>query len=93
MPKTYRKLPIEIQAIHYDGTNQAEVVEFMQDSSLASGSLLDDFPEAEDRESLYVETLEGIFHISKDDFVIKGVQGEFYPCKPDIFWKTYELVE
>lgn len=41
----------------------------------------------------YVETLEGPFRASDGDWIIKGVKGEFYPCKPDIFAATYELVE
>ncbi len=41
----------------------------------------------------YFETLEGNMYLTDGDFVIKGVQGEFYPCKPDIFEQTYELVE
>ncbi len=40
-----------------------------------------------------IRTLEGDMKISKGDWVIKGIQGEFYPCKPDIFEKSYELVE
>jgi len=40
----------------------------------------------------YIHTLEGIHAVSHGDFVIKGVNGEFYPCKPDIFDKTYESV-
>ena len=43
--------------------------------------------------SPFIRTLEGDMTISKGDFVIKGVNGEFYPCKPDIFEKTYELAE
>lgn len=38
----------------------------------------------------HVETLEGFLHISDGDWIIKGVKGEFYPCKPDIFEATYE---
>jgi hypothetical protein len=41
----------------------------------------------------YVETLEGPLHISDGDWIIKGVMGEFYPCKPNIFEATYEPVE
>lgn len=41
----------------------------------------------------FIETLEGNHHVSDGDFIIKGVQGEFYPCKPDIFEKTYEPVD
>ena len=39
-----------------------------------------------------IETLEGIMRASYGDFIIKGIQGEFYPCKPDIFAATYEEV-
>ena len=42
---------------------------------------------------LYIKTLEGNMYPSNGDFIIKGVQGEFYPCKPDIFHETYEKVE
>lgn len=41
----------------------------------------------------YVETLEGIMLVSPGDYIIKGINGEFYPCKPDIFAKTYDPVE
>ena len=41
----------------------------------------------------WIETLEGKMRVSENDFIIKGVNGEFYPCKPDIFAKTYESVE
>jgi hypothetical protein len=41
----------------------------------------------------YIETLEGRHVVSDGDFVIRGVKGEFYPCKPDIFAATYEPVE
>lgn len=40
-----------------------------------------------------IETLEGTMNVQKGDYIIKGVHGEFYPCKPDIFAKTYEPVE
>ena len=42
---------------------------------------------------LRISTLEGAIDASKGDYIIKGVAGEFYPCKPDIFEKTYEKVE
>ncbi len=43
--------------------------------------------------SFYVKTLEGLHIASNGDYIIKGVNGEFYPCQPEIFDKTYELVE
>lgn len=42
---------------------------------------------------LYIKTLEGDHHASVGDYIIRGVAGEFYPCKPDIFARTYEAVE
>lgn len=42
---------------------------------------------------LYIETLEGRMHASPGDWIITGVNGEQYPCKPDVFEKTYESVE
>lgn len=42
---------------------------------------------------IYIQTLEGRIKASPGDFIIRGVQGEFYPCKPDIFAATYEIVE
>ena len=43
--------------------------------------------------SIIIPTLEGDMKCSKRDYVIKGIQGEYYPCKPNIFEQTYELVE
>jgi len=42
---------------------------------------------------LKIETLEGVMKASVNDFIIKGVNGEFYPCKPDIFHKTYDILD
>jgi hypothetical protein len=41
---------------------------------------------------LYIKTLEGVHHVSVGDYVIQGVKGELYPCKPDIFEMTYEVI-
>lgn len=43
--------------------------------------------------SLLIDNREGIMHAETGDYIIKGVNGEFYPCKPDVFAKTYEAVE
>ena len=42
---------------------------------------------------LDIPTLEGVMHASIGDFIITGVTGEKYPCKPDVFYKTYELIQ
>lgn len=44
-------------------------------------------------EEVYIETLEGVLKADKGDWIIKGVKGELYPCKPDVFKMTYEKVE
>lgn len=82
----YRKKPIEVEAILFDGWNWQECYQFMSDELLV-------FPMSlEKREYIEIKTLEGIMVASVGDYIIKGVKGEFYPCKPDIFEQTYEKV-
>lgn len=76
----YRKKPVVITAVLFTGTNRDELVAFMGACEF-------------DNESAYIRTLEGELKASPGDYVIKGVKGEFYPCKPDIFETTYERVE
>lgn len=81
MIKYYRKRPVAIRAIQYDGSNIQEIMLFTQHRVTIC------------QNNVYtVQTLEGDMKISIGDFVIEGVNGEFYPCKPDIFEKTYEEV-
>ena len=81
MINKYVKKPVVVEAIKYDGTNKVEIQEFMD-------RYLDDTQDGQ----LKIETLEGIMLANVGDYIIKGVSGEFYPCKPDIFEKTYEKV-
>ena len=83
----FRKKPVEIEAVKFDGWNWAECYQFMSDEVLVFPQIL------KEREYIKIETLEGTMTASRGDWIIKGVNGEFYPCKPDIFEKTYELVE
>ena len=83
MISTYRKKPLIVEALQWTGFNLDEVMGFCSVIQAEKG-LLDRFPE------LYIRTLEGEMHVSLNDFIIKGVRGEFYACKPDIFWETYE---
>ncbi len=76
----YRKKPIVIEAVQWNGNNMDE---------------LNTFNECSDAFGFYankitIETLEGVMTASIGDWIIKGVKGEFYPCKPDIFEATYE---
>ena len=84
----YRKKPIVIEAIQCAGTweQAAEIKKFAGDSYLEINDL--DFK----RTYVYLKTLEGEHIVSPKDYIIKGVKGEIYPCKPDIFEMTYEMV-
>jgi hypothetical protein len=77
----YRKKPVVVEAVKFDGGNISEIEMFVD-----SGKYHDDG-------TFSIVTLEGLMHVSIGDYVIKGIQNEFYPCKPDIFEQTYEPVE
>lgn len=89
----FTKKPVEIEAHRYDGANSAEVVAWADTEYVFT---VPDGPDADlrrpDGELLMIRTLEGMLHVSVNDWVIRGVKGEFYPCKPDIFEATYDAV-
>lgn len=82
----FRKKPVVIEALQFDGTNHDEVFAFCPDASNAAGDPLTV------SNLLWIKTMEGGHTASPGDYIIKGVAGEFYPCKPDIFAATYEAV-
>lgn len=84
----FRKKPVVVEAFLYDGTEDSAIKISSNDDF--KGML--DFKSG-DFDGFYINTLEGQMHVSKGDYVIKGVNGEFYPCKPDVFEKTYEQAE
>ena len=77
----YRKKPVVIEAVQWLGSNFGEMTDFMHDIY------------GVDDKNLIIPTLEGDMTAGMNDWIIKGVKGEFYPCKPDIFEATYEKVE
>ena len=77
----YRKKPVVIEAVQFN--NSADIHEF------CGAKVREPVGEI----YLEIETLEGVMRANIGDWIIKGIFGEFYPCKPDIFEKTYELVE
>lgn len=87
----YRKKPVVIEAVQWNEANTNEIFRFVGTSLVVEehGHAKTTF----EMYSLSIKTLEGIMYISPFDYVIKGVNGEFYPCKPDIFEKTYEGVK
>lgn len=99
--RTYRKKPVEVEAMLLDGTREGafaarEWVEshggHAHDGTVPEGS----YPENEGPHGvghhLMIYTLEGKMLACPGDWIIRGVKGEFYPCKPDIFEATYEAV-
>ena len=86
----YRKKPVVIEAIKFNKDkweNEIAKVRKSEEFPMVLLGLKRGFM------CPVIETLEGEMMVSDGDFIIKGVQGEYYPCKPDIFEATYEAVE
>lgn len=83
MIKKYRKKPVVIEAIQWNGSNVFEIWNDFEDIPIR----------LKEEGTLLISTLEGDHIASIGDYIIKGIKGEFYPCKPDIFEETYEEVE
>jgi hypothetical protein len=86
----FRKKPVVIEAVQFytnnecDDKNMNEIVGWVMNKGGKA---------YHDGTCIFIETLEGEMRAMCGDYIIKGVSGEFYPCKPDIFEKTYEKVE
>ena len=97
----YRKKPVVVEAIQLQGNDYSilSVLKFIGEVNEIDASnpfeqdSLHDYIDKIKEGGLVIATLEGEMLASIGDYIIKGVQGEFYPCKPDIFGQTYELVE
>jgi hypothetical protein len=93
MPK-FRKKPVVVEAIQWTGSNLEEIRNFV------GSDLIEDYMEFFDIKrtlkkmlvDIAIDTLEGTMRVDYGDYIIKGVKGEFYPCKSDIFLATYEEV-
>lgn len=79
--KKYRKKPVVIEAVQWTGENDEEMDLFGVP-----------YCEIDELGYMTIETLEGYLAAEAGDYIIKGVKGEYYPCKPDIFEETYEAV-
>ena len=77
----YIKKPMTISAVQWTGSNRVEIDEFFDGND--KGEFKGD--------GLFISTLEGTMRASKGDYIIQGIEGEFYPCKPGIFEKTYNV--
>jgi hypothetical protein len=94
-PTRYRKKPVVIEAMRLDEHNTKDVCDWV-----AGGQYRDPENQRGEKSVSYyaggevaIETLEGTMVADIGDFVIRGVKGEFYPCKPDIFEATYEACD
>lgn len=78
----FRTKPCEIEAVQWTGRNVVEIIRFVKNESaiITNGVLI-------------IKTLEGDMVASTGDYIIRGLRGEYYPCKPDVFQKKYEPCE
>lgn len=83
----YRKKPIIIDAWEWDETKET----FNKIGCVSMGSS-GHIERPDEMTNLRILTLEGTMRVDKGDFIIKGIKGEYYPCKPDIFKLTYDLI-
>ena len=83
----YRKKPVIIEAVVYTGSStcQADIEDWMRTGEYKQSQVV-----TCDFNPMFIGTLEGVHKASPGDYIIKGIKGEFYPCKPDIFEATYE---
>ena len=94
----YRKKPVIVDAVQLSWKTWSELCDFLEGiiSSENPGRYSEDFSATCDEEPPYMEitipTLEGDYIAKHGDYIIKGIKGEFYPCKPDIFEETYEYI-
>ena len=82
MPAKYVKKPIPITAVQWTGYNKAEIIKFTHHRCRFRDGKI----------SIIIPTLEGDMGAMDGDFIIQGVDGEFYPCRKEIFLKTYEKI-
>lgn len=94
MSQKFRKKPVIIEAVQWTGKNLKDAILFCPDIIDLGAAASPDGTFADNPPSwpLQIKTLEGNMICTIGDWIIKGVNGEFYPCKPDIFEKTYEPV-
>lgn len=87
----FRKKPVVVEAIQFLPNDESarSILQLGSAGSRQIETLISPTGEY----SLYINTLEGKMKAEIGDWIIKGVSGELYPCKPDIFYKTYEMVE
>ena len=99
MPK-YKKRPVVVEAFQMTEARRGDNIDWPEWLHRAWNGIIGeagtvssvDYPNADGTDELTIVTLEGMHRVTFGDFIIQGVQGELYPCKPDIFEATYEEV-
>ena len=86
MANRYKTKPCEIEAIQFNGDNLGEIENFAKGKCISAKFI------GSKCIGIGIETLEGCMKASIGDYIIKGLRGEFYPCKPDVFEKKYEII-
>jgi len=87
----FRKKPVAVEAVRWTGKNFGEIEEFSK--GMVRRYFAYEKNEAIETDYLEIPTTSGDVLASVDDWIVKGIKGEFYPCKPDIFEQTYERAE
>ena len=87
----YRKRPVEVEAREIDTMEHDEACKILKWCGARVVGVMEHA--THDDVIATIKTLEGVMDIRNHDFIIEGVNGEFYPCKPDIFYKTYERAD
>lgn len=86
----FRKRPLEVDAVQYTGGNYDEIADFVGPECIYIAKSV---VPATGLPIVQIRTLEGHMKVSVGDWVIRGVKGEYYPCKPDVFTRTYDYVD
>lgn len=93
----YRKIPIPVEAKKWAGGRDDELLDWLRDGgcdyTYHAGLSRISVPAEPLAPSLRIRTLAGVMEVTPGDWVIKGVAGEFYPCRGDVFESTYDVVE
>lgn len=89
----FRKKPVVIEAVQWTGSNLKEIISFTGIHESAKKWSWREYEKVVTEQGLKIFTLEGTMKAGVGDWIIKGVKGEFYPCKDDIFETTYEKIE
>lgn len=87
----YVKKPVEVEAFQWNGEPIQDYPEWVSKYIQIDDIFFSYKGSADSSVTMKIRTLEGVMTASKGDYIIQGVHGEIYPCKPDIFAKTYEI--